>query len=976
MCRPFLVLRPTRFLPACLAVALLFNSASGREWSDATGKFRVEAELVAVRNGKVILEKPDGSVISVPLDKLSATDQEFLKAQNSPPKPTITPMPVPPNTPPAPVTAEGAALADKVSAVLRANCYHCHGEDGASEGGFNFALNLEKLAKTIVKPKNVAGSVLWERIAASDDSVMPPLGETPRPSPDDLATIKAWIEAGALAPASEKRREFITNEQVWKHIWADVQKTSDRSRRFLRYFSLTHLYNAGVSDDEIQTYRNAFVKLLNSLSWNTELIMPEAVDPAKTVLRIDIRQVHWNAEIWEQIEQANPYGLTFTLPDAVACYEATQTQMPLVRVDWFVFAASKPPLYHSVLAVPDSDKALEDMLHVKVQSNIDQEQTIRAAFNRSGVSQNNRLIEWHKSPYGSYWKSYDFGGNTGQQNLFAYPLGPEGEEPFKHDGGEIIFTLPNGLQGYLLVDAGGKRIDVGPTSIVSDPKRPDKTVTNGVSCMSCHYTGVIPKTDEIGPAVRANPKAFANADDILALYRDPKELNAVLDADGRRFAEALEKLGISSLSRSGEPVSAMALRFEQELDLRLAACEFGLSVEEFQKRLDGADTTARVFAPLRTPGGTVKRDVFANMYPQAAVELKIVLEVNVNIGPAAVAANIKPAAPLPSEPLPTRSSARSSRSTVSATPLATGNKPGEVRRFTGLTWGVDSIAFSPNSSLLVAGKPDRALVMFDIPGNGQVESLEKLELLQGVKSCIFTPNGGKLLAAGSSGHISIFEVGKDGRLKEAGQFAGHSKEVNCLAVSSDSRFALSGSDEKKVRYWEIATGREQAVFANFEGKVKACVIAKNGRTAMATDGATLVFIDLTRKEVTRTRKLTDSWASGQAAAFTADGSHVAVGDSYNIRLFALNSIGEMPPLEDNEIQWSMAFTPDGSRLVSGASGKINVWDVKSKRKIVALPTSASGYVQCLATAPDNKHAAASGGSAGELQVLKLPNAER
>jgi hypothetical protein len=681
------------------------------------------------------------------------------------------------------------------------------------------------------------------------------------------------------------------------------------------------------------------------------------------VLRIDIRQVNWNTQIWEQIELANPYGITFTMPDALACYEATQTKMPLVRVDWFVFAASKPPLYHSVLAAPGSDSELEQMLRVNVQANIDQEQTIRAAFNRSGVSQNNRLIEWHKSPYGSYWKSYDFGGNTGRQNLFAYPLGPGGGESFQHDGGEIIFTLPNGLQGYLLVDGSGKRIDAGPTSIVSDPKRADKTVTNGVSCMSCHYTGVIPKTDEVGPAVRANPKAFQNSADILALYRDPKDLTEVFEADARRFAEAMQKLGITSLSRSGEPVSAMALRFEQELDLRLAASEFGLTIAEFEKRLDGADTTARVFAPLRTPGGLVKRDVFANMFGQAAVELRIVLEASASVAPAVRAAV---SATTSSSPSPRQSA------------FAAGNNLGsEVCRFTDLSWGVDSLAFSPSGNFLAAGKPDRALLLFDIANKGRLDSQEKLELLQAVKSCIFTPSGSHLLAAGRSGHISVYEVSKDGRLKECGQFVGHSKEVNCLAVSNDGRFALSGSHEKKVRYWEIATGREQAVFANFEGPVKACYIARNGRTGMATDGATLVHIDLIRKEVSRTRRLTSSWASGQAAAISADGLHVAAGDSGGIRLFNLNSVGEMPPLEESETQWAMSFTPDGSRLVSGGHGKVNVWDVRSKRKIAAIATAGTGYVQCLATSPDNKHVAAIPGSAGQdLQVFRLPGPER
>ena len=94
-------------------------------------------------------------------------------------------------------------------------------------------------------------------------------------------------------------------------------------------------------------------------------------------------------------------------------------------------------------------------------------------------------------------KSYDFGGNDGRKNLFAHPLGPKGENAFEHDGGEIIFNLPNGLQAYLLVDSHGQRIDKGPPAIVSDPVQKDRAVVNGLSCMSCHVAGIIRKQDEV-----------------------------------------------------------------------------------------------------------------------------------------------------------------------------------------------------------------------------------------------------------------------------------------------------------------------------------------------------------------------------------------------------------------------------------------------------------------------------------------------
>ncbi|PCC69449.1 hypothetical protein SAMN02745121_08948 [Nannocystis exedens] len=47
--------------------------------------------------------------------------------------------------------------------------------------------------------------------------------------------------------------------------------------------------------------------------------------------------------------------------------------------------------------------------------------------------------------------SHDFANNQGTSNIFAHPL------DFEADGGEIIFSLPNGMQGYMIVDAAGSR---------------------------------------------------------------------------------------------------------------------------------------------------------------------------------------------------------------------------------------------------------------------------------------------------------------------------------------------------------------------------------------------------------------------------------------------------------------------------------------------------------------------------------------
>jgi len=53
-----------------------------RTWSSATGTYKTEAELVQLKDdGTVVLKKKDGGVIEVPLSKLSAADQQYLRTQ-------------------------------------------------------------------------------------------------------------------------------------------------------------------------------------------------------------------------------------------------------------------------------------------------------------------------------------------------------------------------------------------------------------------------------------------------------------------------------------------------------------------------------------------------------------------------------------------------------------------------------------------------------------------------------------------------------------------------------------------------------------------------------------------------------------------------------------------------------------------------------------------------------------------------------
>jgi CubicO group peptidase (beta-lactamase class C family) len=72
-----------RLLLTILICGLLLWAAQpgwARKWSDTTGKFSVEAELVEVKADKVVLRKAGGAEITVPLARLSQVDRRYLES--------------------------------------------------------------------------------------------------------------------------------------------------------------------------------------------------------------------------------------------------------------------------------------------------------------------------------------------------------------------------------------------------------------------------------------------------------------------------------------------------------------------------------------------------------------------------------------------------------------------------------------------------------------------------------------------------------------------------------------------------------------------------------------------------------------------------------------------------------------------------------------------------------------------------------
>jgi mono/diheme cytochrome c family protein len=125
--------------------------------------------------------------------------------------------------------AEAPVDFDKqVRPLLTRTCFRCHGDE-KQRGSLRLdqrdaALQGGDSGKSAIKPRDPAGSVLIQRITATDLKMRMPPKDDPRLSPAEIALLQRWIAEGAnwsagetASPASGKKEMVVTDadRQHW-----------------------------------------------------------------------------------------------------------------------------------------------------------------------------------------------------------------------------------------------------------------------------------------------------------------------------------------------------------------------------------------------------------------------------------------------------------------------------------------------------------------------------------------------------------------------------------------------------------------------------------------------------------------------------------------------------------------------------------------------------------------------------------------
>jgi WD40 repeat protein len=234
----------------------------------------------------------------------------------------------------------------------------------------------------------------------------------------------------------------------------------------------------------------------------------------------------------------------------------------------------------------------------------------------------------------------------------------------------------------------------------------------------------------------------------------------------------------------------------------------------------------------------------------------------------------------------------------------------------GSTTAVSSIRFSPDGKLLAVAETGGVIF---VRRTTDWEPFARITRTAAVDGIAFSPSGRLLAVAGADGWAGIYvartgkpvrELHANGKTGPAHPFGG----ATGVAWSSDGRFVVTTGTDGFVHVWDASSGRLLATLQGHLGRVQSPSFAPQ---------------------------------SGSDLVVTAGVDHTA-------RVWDVKAQKQVALLEGDAPISAAAFSPDGSRVVTGdGAGVTEVWDWRHEKLLGTLPMHA-GSVTSVSFSPKGR----------------------
>lgn len=289
----------------------------------------------------------------------------------------------------------------------------------------------------------------------------------------------------------------------------------------------------------------------------------------------------------------------------------------------------------------------------------------------------------------------------------------------------------------------------------------------------------------------------------------------------------------------------------------------------------------------------------------------------------------------------------------------------ELKTFAQPSAAIRSLVFSPDGKTILAGTSDKSVKLWDVQTASLISTLTGHK--NAVEEVIFSPDG--LFAL-----TSTKEVGDENNSIIIWDL--NAAKIK-YQLNNDCSFGFTFSPDGSIAIYnagrsfktvDLSTGKSAKIF-DFYGFPFNVNYVSNSKQAFVSDGNDLFLVDIENRSKLKTYH---NKSLVIEALLSPDGKFIAV-QSFQLSVFNKEStelIWSQPLL--NQLPRSIAFTKDGSQLITGhADNTIRVWDTFTGKELRTV-TGHAGAITAIAISPDGKRMV-SGAADNSIKLWDLSN---
>jgi WD40 repeat protein len=241
-----------------------------------------------------------------------------------------------------------------------------------------------------------------------------------------------------------------------------------------------------------------------------------------------------------------------------------------------------------------------------------------------------------------------------------------------------------------------------------------------------------------------------------------------------------------------------------------------------------------------------------------------------------------------------------------------------------------------------------------------------------VNSCAFGPDGKLALSASDDRTLRLWDIATGQTVRV---LKGHTSRVEACAFNPDGKLALSASDDRTLRLWDIATGQTVRVLKGHTSRVEACAFSPNGRLALsASFDTTLRLWELATGQTLHVFKGHTQAVTG--CAFSPDGKlALSAALDQSLRLWDI-ATGQTVRILEGHFHYvnACAFSLDGQLALSASEDcTLRLWEVATGQTLHVLKGHTSWVNDCMFS-PDSTLALSASGK-GDLWLWDIASGQ-